>query len=203
MNVLLMIAAYLVGSIPFGFIIGKMHGIDIRKYGSGSIGTSNVARTLGKKAAMYTLLGDGLKGLLIVILARLLLRQEGWIVAVALAAIIGHNWSIYLKGKGGKGVTTTYGGYLGLAWLPGLATIAVWLVITKITNKSSVAALISALGAPIFALVFGTSTPVLLFAVISLAMIYVRHIDNIRRILAGEEHTLSQTIDIEKEDTQP
>ena len=202
MNILLVIVAYLVGSIPFGFMIGKMHGIDIRKYGSGNIGTSNVARTLGKKAAIQTLLGDGLKGLLMVILARLLLDQEGWIVAVALASIIGHNWSIYLKGKGGKGVTTTYGAYLGLAWLPALAAIITWLAITKITNKSSIAALTSALGAPIFALLFGVSTPVLFFAIISLVMIYVRHIDNIRRILAGEENTLSQTIDVEQEEDQ-
>lgn len=202
MNVLFVLVAYLVGSIPFGFLIGKMHGIDIRKYGSGNIGTSNVARTLGKKAAIQTLLGDGLKGLLMVILARLLFEQEGWIIAVALAAIIGHNWSIYLKGKGGKGVTTTYGAYLGLAWLPALATIITWLVITKATNKSSVAALISAASALIFALLFGTSMPVLLFAVISVVMIYLRHIDNIRRILAGEENTLSQTIDVEKEEDQ-
>jgi glycerol-3-phosphate acyltransferase PlsY len=202
MNVLLVVAAYLVGSIPFGFMIGKMHGIDIRKYGSSNIGTSNVARTLGKKAAIQTLLGDGLKGLLMVLLARVLLESEGWLVAVALASIIGHNWSVYLKGKGGKGVTTTYGAYLGLAWLPALATILTWLAITKATNKSSIAALISAVGAPIFALLFGVSTPVLLFAMISFAMIYVRHIDNIRRILAGEENTLSQTIDIEHDEKE-
>lgn len=200
MKMALVLLAYLVGAIPFGLLIGKLRGIDIRKYGSGNIGTSNVARTLGKKAAIQTLLGDGLKGLLMVLLARVMFDDERWIVAVALAAIIGHNWSIYLKFKGGKGVTTTYGAYLGLAWLPALATIAVWLAMTKATNKASIAALTSSLCAPIFALLFGVSTSVLAFSVLGLLMIYIRHIENIKRLLAGKEHTLSKTQDVEQED---
>lgn len=200
MKMALVLLAYLVGAIPFGLLIGKLRGIDIRKYGSGNIGTSNVARTLGKKAAIQTLLGDGLKGLLMVLLARVLFDEEPWIVAVALAAIIGHNWSIYLKFKGGKGVTTTYGAYLGLAWLPALATIAVWLAMTKATNKASIAALISSLCAPIFALLFRVSTPVLVFSVLGLLMIYIRHIENIKRLLAGKENTLSKTQDVEQEE---
>ena len=143
MNIVCLIIAYVLGSIHFGFVIGKAKGVDIRKYGSGNIGTSNVARILGKKAAMLTLLGDGLKGLLPVLLAKMLIENDIWIVAVGLAAIAGHNWSIFLKFKGGKGVTTTYGVYLGLAWLPGLLTILAWVIVTAVTNKSSVAALLS------------------------------------------------------------
>lgn len=200
MNILFLVFAYLLGSIPFGFVIGKAKGIDVRKYGSGNIGTSNVARTLGKKAAILTLLGDGLKGLIPVLLAKVFLSTDAWTAAVGLAAIIGHNWPVYLKFKGGKGVTTTYGAYLGIAWLPGLLTIISWLVITARWKKSSVAALVSSLLAPIFALVFRVSMPVVVFAAIGLVLIYLRHVDNIKRILAGTENTLTERVDIHEKD---
>jgi glycerol-3-phosphate acyltransferase PlsY len=200
MHFVLIVCAYLLGSLPFGFVIGKMKGVDIRKYGSGNIGTSNVARILGKKAAIATLLGDGLKGLIPVLLARILGLDEVWIVAVGLAAIVGHNWSIYLKFKGGKGVTTTYGAYLGIAWLPGLLTIASWLIVTKITKKSSLAALSSSVLGPIFALVLGASRPVLIFAILGFVMIYARHTENIKRILAGTENTLTEKIEVPEDE---
>ena len=196
MHIFFIVCAYLLGSIPFGFAIGKIKGVDIRKYGSGNIGTSNVARILGKKAAIATLLGDGLKGLFPVLLARFLGLDEGWIVAVGLAAIAGHNWSMYLKFKGGKGVTTTYGAYLGIAWLPGLLTIATWLLVTKVTKKSSLAALSSSALGPIFALVLGNSQPVIIFAVLGAVMIYARHTENIKRILAGTENTLTDKVEV-------
>jgi glycerol-3-phosphate acyltransferase PlsY len=201
MKILMVIFAYLLGAIPFGFLIGKAQGIDVRKYGSGSIGTSNVARTVGKQAAILTLLGDGLKGLICVLLARGLLESEAWIVAVGIAAVIGHNWPIYLKFKGGKGVTTTYGAFLGLAWLPALVTIATWVLVTLLSKKSSVAALSASLCAPIFAYIFGASPLTIGFAVICLVMIYIRHTANIKRILAGTENLLSDKIDVEREDS--
>lgn len=188
------------GSIPFGFLIGKMKGIDVRKYGSGNIGTSNVARTLGKKAAILTLLGDGLKGLIVVLLARIVLQGDlRWIAAAGIAGVIGHCWTVFLKFKGGKGVTTTYGAFLGIAWLPALATILTWVLVTLSTKKSSIAALISAPCAPIFAylsgfLISGDPLPGILFAAISLVIIYIRHIENIKRILAGTEHRLDEKI---------
>lgn len=198
MNIVLILLAYLLGSIPFGFVIGKVKGIDIRKYGSGNIGTSNVARILGKKAAILTLLGDGLKGLLPVLLAKIFIDADGWIIAVGLATIIGHNWPIFLKFRGGKGVTTTYGAYLGIAWLPGLLTILAWMIVTAKTKKSSVAALASALCAPIFALILGSAFPIVLFAVIGMVLIYIRHIDNIKRILSGTENLLTDKIEVEQ-----
>ena len=101
----------------------------------------------------------------------------------------------------GKGVTTTYGAYLGIAWIPGLLTIITWVVVTVITNQSSLAALIASVSAPIFALLFGVSSPILVFAVIGAVLIYIRHIDNIKRIIAGTENTLSQKIEIEEDDS--
>ena len=193
-----MIVAYLLGSIPFGFVIGKAKGVDIRKYGSGNIGTSNVARILGKKAAILTLLGDGSKGLIPVLLAKLFIDSDVWIVAVGLAAIIGHNWPIFLKFRGGRGVTTTYGAYLGISWLPGLLTILSWVIVTAKTKKSSVAALISALCAPILAFILGAAFPVVVFALIGTALIYIRHIDNIKRIIAGTELLLTEKINVEE-----
>ena len=121
-KVCVLFVSYLLGSIPFGFLLGKIKGIDVRKYGSGNIGTSNVARTLGKEAAILTLLGDGLKGLIAVLLARIALGGELlWVAAAGVAVVVGHCWTVFLKFKGGKGVTTTYGAFLGIAWLPALA----------------------------------------------------------------------------------
>lgn len=194
----LLIVAYLLGSIPFGLLVGKTRGIDIRKYGSGNIGTSNVARILGKKAAIATLLGDGLKGLLPVLLARLIVGDAAWwLSATGLAAIVGHNWPVWLKFQGGKGVTTTYGAFLGVAPLPALATILTWVVVTKTTNKSSLAAVVSAPAAPLCAWLFRTPAAVIAFAGIGCVMIYVRHISNIQRLIAGTESRLDDTIDVE------
>jgi acyl phosphate:glycerol-3-phosphate acyltransferase len=202
MKWLILVVAYLLGSIPFGFLIGKRRGIDIRQYGSGNIGTSNVGRVLGKKAAILTLLGDGLKGVGAVLLAGLVIGEYSWSAAAGLAAIIGHNWPVYLRFKGGKGVTTTYGAFLALSWLPGLATILTWVLVTWKTNKSSVAALVSAPCAVLFAGVFQIPQAGLGFAALTAGLIYLRHIDNIKRMLAGTETRLDDKIDI-SDDQQP
>lgn len=198
----MVVLAYLLGAIPFGYVIGKRKGIDIRQYGSGNIGTSNVKRILGKKAAAMTLLGDGLKGLIPVVMARALHVDGWWLVAVALAAIIGHNWPVYLKFKGGKGVTTTYGSFLGIAPVPALLTILIWVIVSKTTKKASIAALSSSVCAPILAFVFGGPLPVVAFALITMALIYLRHIENIKRLIAGKELTLHETIPVEKKSEQ-
>jgi glycerol-3-phosphate acyltransferase PlsY len=205
MKIFVIIISYLLGAIPFGYILGKMKGIDVRKYGSGNIGTSNVARTLGKKAAILTLLGDGLKGLIAVLLARIVFHGSLlWIVAAGIAVVVGHCWTVFLKFKGGKGVTTTYGAFLGIAWPPALAVILTWVLVTLISKKSSVAALISAPCAPIFAylsgfLLSGDPLPGTLFAAVSFVIIYIRHIENIKRILAGREHRLDEKIRTQKD----
>ncbi|MBD3307477.1 glycerol-3-phosphate 1-O-acyltransferase PlsY [candidate division KSB3 bacterium] len=203
MPIALIVGAYLVGAIPFGFLIGKSKGVDVRKYGSGSIGTSNVARTLGKQAAILTLLGDGLKGLIPVLLAKGLLEGNAWtVVATGLAAVAGHNWPVYLKFKGGKGVTTTYGAFLGIAWLPASLTILAWVLISALTKTSSLAALISSLTAPLFAYALGTPRPVIVFTAIAVVMIYLRHTTNIKRLLTGTENRLTDNIQVDQEDSE-
>jgi len=198
----MVILAYLLGAIPFGYLIGKRKGIDIRQHGSGNIGTSNVKRILGKKAAAATLLGDGLKGLIPVLMARALHLDGWWLIAVALAAIIGHNWPVYLKFKGGKGVTTTYGSFLGLAWQPALLTILIWVIVSKTTKKASIAALSSSVCAPMLTLALGQPLPILVFALLTMALMYLRHIENIKRLLAGKELTLTETIPVESKDEE-
>lgn len=197
LKIVLIVLAYLSGSIPFGYVLGKRRGIDIRKYGSGNIGTSNVVRTLGKKAALMTLLGDGFKGLIPVLLTRVMLPDDYvWSVIVGLAAIAGHNWPIYLKFKGGKGVTTTYGAFLGIALLPALATIGTWILITYLSKQSSIAALISAPCAPLYAYLFGVPAAGIWFALIGAVLIYIKHITNIQRLLKGTEIPLTQKADM-------
>ena len=203
LNMIVLIGAYLLGAIPFGLIVGKLQGLDIRQYGSGNIGTSNVARTLGKKAAAFTLLGDGLKGLVAVLLARAVLDDPAWTAAAGLAAVIGHNWPVYLKFEGGKGVTTTYGALLGLAWLPALGTILIWAIVSRTTNKASVAALVSAPCAPLLAYLAtllrpGNQLPAIVFAAVTAVLIYIRHVENIKRLLAGTELHLDQKIPTDK-----
>jgi len=198
----MLVLAYALGSIPFGLLIGKSRGIDIRQYGSGNIGTSNVSRILGKKAAIATLLGDGLKGLIPVLLARLVFDLDmWWLAATAIAAIAGHNWPIWLKFKGGKGVTTTYGAFLGVAWPLALATILTWVAVIKITGKSSIAALISAPAAPLYAFLFGGSEAVTAFAAIACALIYIRHLANIQRLLSGTEPRLDKRVEVDNNDS--
>lgn len=194
MNVGMVAAAYFLGAIPFGYLIAKTKGVDIRQAGSGNIGATNVERVLGKTAGKITLLCDGLKGLLPVLLARAATQDERWLAAVALATIIGHNWPVYLQFKGGKGVTTTYGSFLGLAWLPAAQTILIWVAVKKMTKTASIAALTSSACAPLFVIGFfhqpsrfQTGASALVFAVITAVLIYLRHIPNIQRLLANEE----------------
>jgi glycerol-3-phosphate acyltransferase PlsY len=133
-----------------------------------------------------------------------LLGNNGWwLVATGIAAIAGHNWPVWLKFRGGKGVTTTYGAFLGIAWLPALATILTWVIVTRITNKSSLAALISSPAAPIFALLFRTPGSVIVFGIITFIMIYIRHISNIQRLLSGTESRLDDKIDVDQTESEP
>ena len=123
-----------------------------------------------------------------------IVRGKRWLAAVALSTIIGHNWPVYLQFKGGKGVTTTYGSFLGLAWLPAAQTILIWVAVKKMTKTASIAALTSSACAPLFVIGFfhqpsrfQTGASALVFALIAAVLIYLRHIPNIQRLLVNEE----------------
>jgi len=134
-HVLLVAAAYLLGAIPFGLLIARLQkGIDIRDHGSGNIGTSNVLRTLGKRAALLTLVGDLMKGYLPVLVGSLLGVSQPWLVLAGAAAVIGHNWPIYIRFRGGKGVATSFGAALGIMPAPAGLTLLVYLLVAAIAR---------------------------------------------------------------------
>ena len=185
---------YLLGSIPFGVIATRLGGAgDLRQVGSGNIGATNVLRTGRRDLALITLLGDGGKGAVAVLLAWLATRDgtvEQQAVLTSLAggaAFLGHLFPVWLGFKGGKGVATFFGTLLAAAWPVGLAAGATWLVTAFLFRISSLAALVAVALAPAIVLALGRPRPIALLALFMALLVYVRHIENIRRLLKGEE----------------
>lgn len=181
------ILAYLIASLSFAVIIAKlMRAPDPRAVGSGNAGANNVLRLLGKQAAIYVLLADGLKGLAAVLIGRFFHVHGASLAFLGIVAIIGHIFPIYFDFKGGKGVATMMGALVGLSFCVGLFTILVWFIVAYFTCYASVAALLSAVAAPIFMMV-STHTdyfvPVLLMAV----LIVWKHWVNVQRLCQGAE----------------
>ena len=188
-NTLLLVAlgAYLLGAIPFGLIITRMMGLgDLRAIGSGNIGATNVLRTGNKGAAAATLILDGAKGAVAVMLARALGGAEDAAQVAALAAFLGHLYPVWLGFKGGKGVATFLGIMLALAWPVGLACCVTWLVGAFVTRISSAGALLAAALSPIWLFAFDHGTLLVLTFVLTV-LIYIRHAANLARIKAGTE----------------
>ena len=190
-----LVGGYLLGSIPFGVIVMKVAGAgDPRAIGSGNIGATNVLRSGRRDLAALTLLGDGGKGALAVLIAWLATKdgpKESQALLTALAggaAFLGHLFPVWLGFKGGKGVATFFGTLLAAAWPVGLAAGATWILMAAVFRMSSLAALTAAALAPLFALfVFDRPYPVTAMALFMTVLIFVRHQENIRRLLKGEE----------------
>jgi glycerol-3-phosphate acyltransferase PlsY len=185
---LAIIAAYLLGSVPFAMISSKLFGLaDPRTYGSGNPGATNVLRSGNKKAALLTLIGDALKGWVAVFVAQRMGLSDNVIGLVALAVFLGHLYPIFLKFKGGKGVATAAGVMFALDPVLGLAVLGTWLAVAYISRYSSLAAVLAAAVAPLFAaLMHGASNLVVIIGVIGMALIG-KHWQNIQRLLAGQE----------------
>jgi len=179
------VVGYLLGAIPFGLILTRLAGQgDIRRIGSGNIGATNVLRTGKKGLAAATLLLDGAKGAVAVLL--LAGYDANGALVAGFAAVIGHNFPVWLKFKGGKGVATTLGVLLAAAWPVGLAACATWLAAAFLTRISSLAALIGLAASPLYALWLATPRTAALAAILA-ALGALRHHENIRRLLKGEE----------------
>ena len=180
------IAAYLLGSVPFGMVIAKVMGLgNLREIGSGNIGATNVLRTGSKKAAIATLVLDAGKGIVAVLVARTFLGEDAAQVA-ALGAFLGHLFPIYLMFKGGKGIAVFLGIMLALNFWAGLAACATWLATAVIFRMSSLSGLISAASAPIWLYLFGMPAAVWLGVVLAV-LVWIRHHENIKRLLKGQE----------------
>lgn len=185
---LAIIAAYLVGSIPFAMISSKIFGLaDPRTYGSGNPGATNVLRSGNKKAALFTLIGDVLKGTLAVVVAKQMGLDDTTIALVALAVFLGHLYPVFLGFKGGKGVATAAGVLFALDPLLGAAVAGTWLLVAYISRYSSLAALVAAAAAPLIAaLMHGATNQTIVVGILGMALIG-KHWQNIQRLLAGQE----------------
>lgn len=183
------IGGYLLGSIPFGLIATRLGGAgDIRQIGSGNIGATNVLRSGRKDLAAITLVGDAGKGVAAVLLARWLTHDSAAIVALAGgAAFLGHLFPVWLKFKGGKGVATFYGVLLSACWPVGVLAALTWIAMAAIFRISSLAALTAAVLAAPFALATDQPFPMLALALFMAVLIFIRHRENIARLLKGEE----------------
>jgi glycerol-3-phosphate acyltransferase PlsY len=182
---MLLLAAYVLGSIPFGVILTTLGGAgDLRKIGSGNIGATNVLRTGRKGLAAATLLLDGAKGAVAVLIAQLYWPELA--IWAAAAAFLGHLYPIWLKFRGGKGVATMLGVTLALYWPAGLTFAVIWLAMLALTKRSSLGGISAAASAPIAAAAGGQSDVVLLLMALALLLIW-KHRGNIARLLDGTE----------------
>lgn len=182
---------YLIGSIPFGWILSRMAGLgDIRAIGSGNIGATNVLRTGRKDIAALTLALDAAKGA-VAVLATGYLAGPSWALVAGVAAVIGHCTSIWMRGQGGKGGATGLGVILATGWPVGLACCAAWLAVAKLSRLSSAATLAAFALAPVLMLIWQGPATAAATAVVSV-IVFLRHSGNIRRLLAGTEPRIGQ-----------
>ena len=192
MTILAVFLAYAVGSVPTGLWLGlKFRGLDIREHGSRNIGATNTLRVLGTKMGIIALLCDVGKGLVAVLVVARLSGWEHAPLACGLAAIVGHSASLFLKFRGGKGVATSAGVFLGLCWLPTLIAVAAFLAVavpTRMVSAGSVCAAV-ALGVSIYAL--PNPWPLRVVVTLVAMLVIVKHRSNLRRIIKGEESKLS------------
>ena len=202
----LLAACYLVGSIPFGVIVGRAwRGVDVRRFGSGNIGFSNVLRVLGPGVAAVVLAGDMLKGLAPVAGGRLLLRAWGtpepelWLLAVSLAPILGHSFSVFLGFRGGRAVATVAGTLLGLAWPAAVVAVVVWMVAVGATRYISVGSILAAAAVAIYFPLTGARWEWGAFWTGVAALVIARHIPNLGRLLEGTEAKIGQRVEVERD----
>lgn len=185
--VAMFLLAYLVGSIPFGLVVGKVfYHVDVRKHGSGNVGATNVVRVLGKKAGVAVLVGDMLKGYVPAVIAAHFFNP--WLaIFIAAAPVVGHMYSVFLKGSGGKGVATGAGVVLALVPLAFGIIIVVWVLLILTTRYVSLASLVATLLVPVLVFGFGHPLPYEIAGVLVTVVIFWAHRGNIRRLIAGNE----------------
>ncbi|MBM3252822.1 MAG: glycerol-3-phosphate 1-O-acyltransferase PlsY [Candidatus Omnitrophica bacterium] len=201
-NLLGILISYLIGSIPTGFIIGRLiKGIDIREYGSGNIGATNVLRIFGKLPALLVLFFDIFKGYFVVQFFTMLLNiYFRYLDPICLKTIlgffvvVGHIWPVFLKFRGGKGVATAIGVFLALDLKISFFIFSLWLIILAVFKYVSVSSIVVAIFSPIFFLVFNGRFELILFSSILAFVICLKHRNNIKRLIEGTEKKIGQRL---------
>jgi acyl phosphate:glycerol-3-phosphate acyltransferase len=199
--ILTVLIAYLLGSLPTGFLVAKARGVDIRTVGSGNIGATNVFRILGKAAGVFVLVVDAAKGWLAVfIVAKLVsgwfyleagsLAQEWFRLCAGVAAILGHNYTCWLHFKGGKGIATSAGVLVALVPVPLLIILAVWIVVFAFSRYVSLASILAAFSLPFAAWAFGESRTMIIVTTALAALAIYKHKANIQRLINGTENRI-------------
>jgi glycerol-3-phosphate acyltransferase PlsY len=191
-SILAIAASYLLGSVSFSILIARyVKGIDIRQHGSGNAGATNTLRVLGKGPGITVFLLDIAKGICAVLLGQLLAPESDWVPAICgLAAIIGHNWPVYFRFKGGKGISTTVGALAVLAFLPSLFAGIVAIAVIALTRYVSLGSLIFALLTPLFISFIDGAEPALWAALLLCIFALIRHRTNIVKLVSGKENKL-------------
>lgn len=194
MSVLLLPLIYLLGAIPTGYLIGRLMGIDVRRRGSGNIGSTNVLRTLGRGPAALTLLGDAAKGWVGVWLGGWVGSGPLWPALAAVLVVTGHCWSPFLGFRGGKGVATGFGAVLGVAPWAAAPAALVWGVLLATWRYVSLASLSAAVCLPLGVFLLGYPLPAVGAGAVIALIVIVRHSENIGRLLAGTERRLGEKV---------
>ncbi len=189
--VIVAMTGYLLGSLNSSLIVGKFYGVDVRQHGSGNAGTTNTLRTLGKKAALFVLLGDIVKGILAYTAGYYIFGGHFGGMLGGTAAILGHVWPVFFGFKGGKGVLTSLAVLLLIDWPIALSLLGVFILILLISRYVSLGSIIAAFLFPIVAVVIGRSMETVIFSTIIAVLIIVKHHANIKRLLEGTESKFS------------
>jgi len=197
--VAVVIVSYLIGSIPCGLIAGKLRGVDVREYGSGKTGATNILRTVGVGAGVIVLACDLAKGVVAVLVARFVLHSPISEMVAALMAIVGHNWPVYARFRGGRGVSTGLGGLLAMSPLVTLGSAVVGVVAIGLSRYVSLGSVLGAATALLLMLSFTILRwepwPYLIYTLVAAPLIILQHRDNIARIWAGTERKLGQGVE--------
>jgi len=188
MFVLALLLSFFIGSIPFGVLLGKMRGVDVRAIGSGNIGATNVWRALGPVFGVLAFALDVLKGVAGPLIGRWLLHDDQWGIALCgIAAVLGHIFSPFLGFKGGKGISTSLGALFGLIPLVGLVAFALWGVVLGLTRMIGAASIAAIVALPFLALAFHAPLPSFIVALLMSVFAFIKHIPNLKRIAAKTE----------------
>ncbi|HSV32417.1 MAG TPA: glycerol-3-phosphate 1-O-acyltransferase PlsY [Atribacteraceae bacterium] len=184
---------YLIGSLPFGLLLGWLvRGVDIRKYGSGNIGATNLFRVAGFAPGVLSGVCDALKGFVGAYLATRFVPDPYLWLAAVLLIVVGHNWSCFLGFKGGKGVATTLGVVFYLSWPTGIICFLSWILTVAVSRYSSLGSLMGAILMPVFLYVFQEKSTAIWWGILTGGLVFLRHKENLRRLYQGKELKIGQ-----------